>query len=101
MTTRVQAKRKAGKIVTSFDIYCGRACFRGGWELKSSIWANPFRVGEWGRKTALKKYEKYLRENSDLMSKIENLRGKRLACFCPLDESCHVDVLIKILEELE
>jgi hypothetical protein len=24
------------------------------------------------------------------------LRGRDLACYCPLDESCHADVLIEI-----
>lgn len=27
---------------------------------------------------------------------IPNLRGKNLACFCPLDEPCHADVLIEM-----
>jgi hypothetical protein len=30
---------------------------------------------------------------------IEELRGKDLACFCSLSKSCHVDVLLKLLEE--
>ena len=27
---------------------------------------------------------------------IERLRGKNLACFCPLDQPCHADVLLEI-----
>lgn len=26
----------------------------------------------------------------------KELKGKNLACFCPLDEPCHADVLLKI-----
>ena len=26
----------------------------------------------------------------------KELRGKNLACFCPLDQPCHADVLLKI-----
>lgn len=26
----------------------------------------------------------------------ETLRGKNLACWCPLDEACHADVLLEI-----
>ena len=39
-------------------------------------WGNPFRV---------------VRDSA-----IEELRGKNLACFCPLDQPCHADVLIEI-----
>ena len=27
---------------------------------------------------------------------IKQLRGKNLACFCPLDKSCHADLLLEI-----
>lgn len=30
---------------------------------------------------------------------IEQLRGKNLACWCPLDNPCHADVLLKIANE--
>lgn len=29
-------------------------------------------------------------------SEIESLRGKDLACWCPLDQACHADVLLEI-----
>jgi hypothetical protein len=35
-------------------------------------------------------YRKMLAEN------IGELRGKNLACWCPLDASCHADVLLRI-----
>lgn len=27
---------------------------------------------------------------------MEDLKGKNLACFCPLDQPCHADVLLKL-----
>ncbi|TFD27465.1 DUF4326 domain-containing protein [Cryobacterium cryoconiti] len=30
---------------------------------------------------------------------LEQLRGKDLACWCPLDQPCHADVLLKIANE--
>ncbi|KUO53162.1 MAG: hypothetical protein APF82_00815 [Sphingomonadales bacterium BRH_c42] len=30
-----------------------------------------------------------------LLSLLPGLRGKNLACFCPLDQPCHADVLLK------
>jgi hypothetical protein len=31
-----------------------------------------------------------------MLSSLESLRGKNLACFCKLDEPCHADVLLEL-----
>jgi len=31
---------------------------------------------------------------------LNELKGKDLACFCPLDQKCHADVLLKLISEL-
>jgi hypothetical protein len=31
-----------------------------------------------------------------ILADIEELRGKDLACWCPLDQPCHADVLLEI-----
>lgn len=31
----------------------------------------------------------------------EELRGKNLACWCPLDQPCHADVLLEIANDLD
>lgn len=31
-----------------------------------------------------------------LKSRLPELRGKDLACFCPLDQPCHADVLLRL-----
>ena len=62
----------------------------------ASKWANPFSVKKYGREECLKKYKEYLRANEELMSQLEELRGKELGCWCKPD-SCHGDVLIELL----
>jgi hypothetical protein len=61
-------------------------------------WGNPFKVTEicdieW----VMILYDGYiyrmLARNPDAL---EELRGKNLACFCPLDKPCHADVLLKL-----
>jgi len=32
----------------------------------------------------------------DIMDNIHKLRGKHLACWCPLNEPCHADVLLRL-----
>lgn len=34
-----------------------------------------------------------------LLGNISELRGKNLACWCPLDQPCHADVLLDIANE--
>jgi len=36
---------------------------------------------------------------SRLVGSLAELRGKNLACFCPLDQPCHADVLLRIANE--
>lgn len=71
-------------------------------------WGNPFTAdcypnlwrdnGEW-RGSAIADYEALLRSGKMPVT-VEDvrreLRGKSLACFCPLDKPCHADVLLEI-----
>ena len=34
--------------------------------------------------------------HKDVMDRMDELRGKNLACWCPLDQPCHADVLLEI-----
>ena len=36
-----------------------------------------------------------------LVQKIDELRGKDLACWCPLDQPCHADVLLEMLNKMD
>lgn len=45
-------------------------------------------------------YKIYLDKYPELVEKIKReLKGKNLACFCPLDKPCHADVLLKIANQ--
>lgn len=97
MSTRVvKIKRSEGVVIQFCDIYIGRACNRGGWNLPQSKWHNPFTVKEHGT-AACALYETYIRA-SPLIHDIEELRGKILGCWCS-PNMCHGDILCKILGE--
>lgn len=83
---------------------------------RGTLWGNPFVVRpdvEPGTKInyvgytavptvadAIACYREYLLQIPDLIDKAKrNLRGKNLACFCALDQPCHADVLLQIVNE--
>jgi len=53
------------------------------------------------RSEVIKLFERYLRENKELMDDIESLRGKTLGCWCKPQKSCHGDMIVKVLDEIE
>lgn len=60
-------------------------------------WGNPFTGPD-----AVEKFEQMilmkLIDDSGLFRKqLDELRGKDLACFCPLSKPCHADVLLEIV----
>jgi len=73
-------------------------------------YGNPYVVGRtqgdaWGHEHDIKDAEtaiklfRYNLLNDVLLCNpdfLEPLRGKNLACFCPLDQPCHADVLLEI-----
>lgn len=81
---------------------------------RTSRWGNPFRVGDVvhrglafsGRDEVVRDSEHavqlfrawlFTRERSENM--VPELRGKNLACWCPLDAPCHADVLLEIAND--
>jgi hypothetical protein len=40
--------------------------------------------------------EESARRKAEILDGLESLRGKNLACFCPLDQPCHADVLLEL-----
>jgi alkylated DNA repair dioxygenase AlkB len=102
-TTRVvKLQRKGGEVIQDCDVYIGRAVKRGGWDLDASKWGNPF--GPWdtpeGIEEIKRKYKTHVLGNKNLMNSIHELQGKILGCWCH-PKSCHGDVLVEILKELE
>ena len=97
MTTVVRLRRQRGVVVQDCDVYIGRACFRGGWQLSQSPLHNPFKVGRDGTiEEVLQKYENHVRSRPDLVALLPALRGKRLGCWCK-PGPCHGDILMKML----
>jgi hypothetical protein len=102
----VKLSRKGGVVVQDCDVYIGRRVARGGWNLPSSKWHNPFVAKDSNPESvqeAVNLYEKYVRKSPGLMDSIEELRGKRLGCWCKTSPGapCHGDVLVKLLNEAE
>lgn len=86
MPERVQRKRTAGWTMPENTIYVGRP----------TKWGNPYRVGYYSLQEAVTKYECWLAEMVAKYPKfLEPLRGKNLACWCPLWQLCHTDILLR------
>ncbi len=96
---RVQRKRIGGWKMPPNTVYVGRPHALG----------NPFVVGKDGDAAeCVNKYKAYMfpytRQDGSLgdylqsefaLSKVFELKGKNLACWCPLDQPCHADVLLR------
>lgn len=95
MPIRIQRKRAKGWRMPKNCIYVGRP----------TKWGNPFMIGMMSggmnldRSEAVKEYIlwlKHMPENNIVILAKKELRGKNLACFCPLDVPCHADVLLEV-----
>ena len=74
-------------------------------------WGNPWKPGKyvgtvipatilWTHVGAVTAYRTWLREHVNAGSlDLSELRGKNLACWCPLDHACHADVLLEVANE--
>jgi hypothetical protein len=110
---RIQRKRSAGWKMPKNTVYVGRP----------TKWGNPFQVDRTQRSGALGYlhgvadtpthavifYRMHLNNIMDDRCKhfcpeaycpreaiVRQLRGKNLACWCPLDQPCHADILLEI-----
>ena len=75
---------------------------------RPTIWGNPFHVFDGDRAEAVAIFSHmmdygghsfYRRRSVIFVTKTRvrhNLAGKNLACWCPLDQPCHADVLLRI-----
>lgn len=70
----------------------------------ASVWANPFKVQDYTLEGCLLKYEEHLRTlllNPEVKERFLKLKeAKSLGCFCDKNSSCHVDIVLKILDEM-
>ena len=70
---------------------------------KSSIWANPYKIDKnTCREEVIAKYDVYIRNklknDVELVEKLQNLKNKKLGCWC-YPEMCHGNVLIQVINE--
>ncbi|WP_102158693.1 DUF4326 domain-containing protein [Zhihengliuella halotolerans] len=95
---RIQRKRTKGWRMPRSAVYVGRNGSLNGW-------GNPFVVedllngGNIDRQQSVDLFRRALIEGrlQFSMSKVRaELAGKNLACWCPLDQPCHADVLLRI-----
>ena len=70
---------------------------------RPTVWGNPFTVGAKliGGKAltahkAVALYRQYARDAFNQRDLQACLRGKNLACWCPLDQPCHADILLEM-----
>jgi hypothetical protein len=78
---RIQRRRTKGWRMPENTIYVGRG----------SKWGNPHTFENSG---SVHPALRFACETAPLLDLTE-LRGKNLACWCPLDEPCHADVLLE------
>ena len=88
MPIRIQRKRTKGWKMPENTVYVGRPTKHG----------NPFTIGVHGtREDCIEKYKTWAAMRTNVIK--EQLKGKNLACFCPLDKPCHADILLKIANQ--
>lgn len=75
---------------------------------RSTIWGNPWRAGEPFYPTAADAVERFRAaltvpplphpesRMGIILARLPELRGKALACWCPLGAPCHADVLLEL-----
>ncbi len=101
---RLQHRRTAGARLPEGAVLVTRA----------SRWGNPFTVAEHGREGAIDRYRQWITTGNDRLpvgsrdrfldpawcrAEIHTLRGRDLACACPLDQPCHADVLLELAND--
>lgn len=93
MPIRIQRKRTKGFRLPENTKSVARPGFFG----------NPFKVGNEDNKLVIGLYEDWLKNTPEGTLTIKKakaeLKGKNLACFCPLDKPCHADILLKIANQ--
>lgn len=75
---------------------------------RTTRWGNPFIVDPiFGPETAVNGYRAWITMPYEpgepeparrhyIIANLRSLRGKNLACWCPLDQPCHADVLLEL-----
>lgn len=97
LAERIQRKRTRGWRMPEDATYVGRP----------SNWGNPYAERFNGTDPALlvALYRDFLTAGEGraewVLGNIHRLRGRRLACWCRLDQPCHADVLLEFANRIE
>lgn len=101
MPVRIQRKRTKGWKMPENTIYVGRP----------TIWANHNRATVVGNFLAVDLFRRDIEQGTagwpDIGKPLSRtmirtmLCGKNLACWCPLDQPCHADVLLELANEVK
>lgn len=89
---RIQRKRTKGWRMPPNTVYVGRP----------TKWGNPYSMKDGHtRQEAVRLFQEWMDNEIDVapenLDEIkEELGGKDLACWCPLDEPCHADILLDL-----
>jgi len=94
MAKRIRRKRVKGWTMPGNTVYVGRP----------TAWGNPFTVDDYGRQSAVNEFKRWVTQSSNeravwIREHIYELKGKDLACWCPLDSPCHADVLLELANQ--
>lgn len=101
MPLRVQLKRTQGWRMPAGTVKVDR----------TTKWGNPYKFGHAERRGhkntvilsqegLVAAFRRYCERCLELDSQyFEPLRGKHLACWCPLDQPCHADVLLELANQ--
>ena len=108
MPQRIQRKRTKGWKMPPNTVYVGRP----------TKFGNPYRPSDYlfvnadgtpaprdckaAREMAVRDFQLWLEvtRGGELMCRaVQELRGKDLACWCPLDQPCHADVLLELADK--
>ena len=89
MGKRIQRKRVRGWKMPKDAVYVGRP----------TKYGNPYRMEiDGSREEVVAKYRVWLAEKLENPNFLDPLKGKDLACWCPLNKPCHADVILEYLK---
>lgn len=97
---RIQRQRTAGWRLPEGAVVVSRP----------TVWGNPFPAathGGRGRATYLFRrwieghYPGHEAQREEVLRRLPELKGKRLCCWCSLEDPCHADVLIEMANRPE
>lgn len=94
---RVQLSRKKGWRMPENTVKVDR----------TTVFGNPYTIDDMGRHDSVEAFKSWAggplwedpnmrADQIKLRARIEGLRGKNVACWCRLDQTCHGDVLLEL-----